>query len=477
MVTPFSHFSLAVIWRIVRLVQPCLIPGVRMACLDILHLPAGAPARAATCRIHPLAFALSAFAFSSCASATNTFIVTTNGDPGAAGTTSLRQAVAAANASPDNTVTFDASLVGSTITLTNGEIVVSRQLTIIGPGAAQLTISGNDASRIFHAENCPNDERLYLSGVSLVHGTAQTGGAIYAEFCGLALSDSVVSASHADQGGGGIFAKEAVLYVANSTLTNNNASFGGGVFAGTAKTTISHSSIRGNTAVYQGGGVSASSGNLTIEYSTISGNVIPPPPGATVSQGGGALYFYGSAFTCLASTLANNYAYSGGGGLAFHYTPLAHPQIISSTIAGNSTCCADAGNGIYASGAVKPAVVYSIISGNFNRFGDYDLTGSFYAYSSLVRNLSGATIVGGSGSIFGVDPLLGPLDDNGGPTQTMLPAANSAAIDGIPTCSIAAPETVDQRGLPRCVNGKVDIGAVERQVPEDRIFRSGFEPP
>ena len=56
----------------------------------------------------------------------------------------------AANKSVDNTVMFDASLVGSTITLTSGEIVVSRQLTIAGPGAAQLTISGNDASRIFH---------------------------------------------------------------------------------------------------------------------------------------------------------------------------------------------------------------------------------------------------------------------------------------------------------------------------------------
>ena len=457
--------------------QPCLVPGVRMAYLDTLHLPANAPARAVACRIHPLALALSAFAFSSCASATNTFIVTTSGDPGPPGTTSLREAVVAANKSVDNTVMFDASLVGSTITLTNGEIVVSRQLTIIGPGAAQLTISGNDASRIFHAENCPNDERLYLSGVSLVHGTAQNGGAIYAEFCGLALSDSVVSASHADQGGGGISGKQAVLYVANSTLTNNNASFGGGVSAGSSSTTISHSSIRGNTAVYQGGGVRASKGILTIQYSTISGNVIPPPPGAAVSQGGGALYFYGSAFKSIASTLANNYAYSGGGGLALHYTPLAHPQIISSTIAGNSTCCADAGNGIYAFGALKPIVRYSIISGNFNRFGDYDLTGSFYAYSSLVRNVSGATIAGGSGSIFGVDPLLGPLDDNGGPTQTMLPAANSVAIDAIPTCSITPPETVDQRGLARCVNGKVDIGAVERQVPEVRIFRNGFEPP
>jgi hypothetical protein len=63
----------------------------------------------------------------------NTYFVTTNGDPGPGGTLSLRQAIAAANASSGDTVKFASALVGSTITLTSGQISIVQPMTIAGP--------------------------------------------------------------------------------------------------------------------------------------------------------------------------------------------------------------------------------------------------------------------------------------------------------------------------------------------------------
>jgi hypothetical protein len=65
---------------------------------------------------------------------------------------------------------------------------------------------------------------------------------------------------------------------------------------------------------------------------------------------------------------------------------------------------------------------------------------------------------------------------NGGPTPTLLPDPKSAAIDaGDP--AFTPPPEFDQRGLPRVVDGVIDIGAVERQSVEDDVFRDGFETP
>jgi hypothetical protein len=124
---------------------------------------------------------------------------------------------------------------------------------------------------------------------------------------------------------------------------------------------------------------------------------------------------------------------------------------------------------------MRPATVLGsdIVANNFNRGGNDDLAGSFTIEASLVRSPGGASIMG-SGSIFGVDPKLGKLADYGGPTLTMLPAADSPAVDAEADCS--SPQSYDQRGLTRCVNGHVDMGSVERQIPEDIIFRNGFNP-
>jgi hypothetical protein len=68
--------------------------------------------------------------------------------------------------------------------------------------------------------------------------------------------------------------------------------------------------------------------------------------------------------------------------------------------------------------------------------------------------------IGAKGLILGVDPQLGPLADNGGPTQTMLPAATSPVI-GKGAAKVSKPPKTDQRGKPRVIAGRADIGAVE----------------
>jgi hypothetical protein len=92
-------------------------------------------------------------------------------------------------------------------------------------------------------------------------------------------------------------------------------------------------------------------------------------------------------------------------------------------------------------------------------------------FYSLVQSPGSATI-SGMGSIFSVDAHLGALAVNGGVTQTRLPFAASLAVDGVPGCGTPG---VDQRGVAACLNGKMDMGAVERQSPEVIIFRDGFD--
>jgi len=104
------------------------------------------------------------------------------------------------------------------------------------------------------------------------------------------------------------------------------------------------------------------------------------------------------------------------------------------------------------------AISNTIVAGNLAAAGA-DISGSVQLHYDLVQITSGAIISDTGGNLFGLDPLLGPLADNGGPTQTHLPGRSSQAIDaGDP--AFAAPPSTDQRGRPRLV-GRLDIGAVE----------------
>src|SRR4029077_13616238 len=148
------------------------------------------------------------------------------------GAGSLRQAIADAN--ENDTIDF---AVSGTITLTTGHLEVNKNLTISGPGAANLAVNGNGSSRVFFINSIFVSKIVSISGLTITNGTASGfypglyGGGIYNYRATLTLSNCTVSGNSATYDGGGIFNDHGALTVSNSTLSGNScAQYGGGIY-------------------------------------------------------------------------------------------------------------------------------------------------------------------------------------------------------------------------------------------------------
>lgn len=448
----------------------------------------------------------------------NTILVTNTNDSGPG---SLRDALAVANDGD----TIDTTGVSGTILLTSGELQVTRNnVTINGPGAENLVINGNATSRVL--TNFGLD--VTISGFTITNGgvgDGNGGGGIHNRG-GLTLIDSIVSnnntvngvngggimnspgstltvtdstikGNHAYVGnGGGICTSNAQLTVMNSTISDNSAivsisnpitGIGGGIFCdGSGMVTVVNSIISGNSAQY-GGGMSGNpytgtTATVAVTGSTISGNSADLGTGTV---GGGILNL--SPMTVTDSTISDNFATTQGGGVA-NYSDLI---VTNSTISGNFLDNGR-GAGIYNS-AGNLTVTNSTFSDNyagnnfylgaaiFNdaalRIGDTILNfplsgyGTIYsgngAVTSLGYNLAsddGGGILNGPGDRIDTDPMLGPLENNGGRTFTHALLPGSPAIDaGDP--GFTPPPSYDQRGRPfvRVFANGLDIGSFEVQ--------------
>jgi hypothetical protein len=253
----------------------------------------------------------------------STLTVTDALDTGLSGDGSLRGEIAAAAAG--DRIVFAGGLAGQTITLNaaKGPLVLNKDLTIQGPGAGQLTISGNDATRVFAIAAGATDT---IAGLTIARGSADGlsfggGGILNNGGATLTLDGCTLSGNHADagsQGGGGI-TNGGTLTVNDSTLSGNHADHAtGGVGAaggimnfGTL--TVSGCTLSGNTAddAAQGGGgiFNSFAGTATIAHSTLSGN---HADGNTL--GGGGILNSGGALRLAGSTLSGNTANGGTGG-------------------------------------------------------------------------------------------------------------------------------------------------------------------
>jgi predicted outer membrane repeat protein len=314
--------------------------------------------------------------------------------------------------------------------------------------------------------------------------TSGSGGGIYSAGP-LTISGGTFSgntASGSSGSGGGIYS-EGTLTVSGSTFSGNSSKgTGGGIASKNGKTDISSSTFSGNTASGSGGGIynqrgsffGGSAGNMTIRGSTFTGN--------SAGDGGGisSSATYGNTAAIDSSTFSGNTAASSGGAIGNGGTL----TINNSTIFGNSTTntpgffSSASGGGIYNNGTLD--VSNSTLSGNSTKGGGGGLTagGTTRTRNSILAgntaaqgpDLSGRLSsqgynliqnpAGGSGfdskDWLGLDPLLGPLQDNGGPTKTMtLLPGSPAAGAGDPTQLGVA----DQRGVIR--TGGVDIGAYQ----------------
>ncbi len=238
-----------------------------------------------------------------------TLTVTSSADDGSSGT--LRTLLAAA--APGDTINFAPSLNGQTITLDCtdsgfGTIVLAQNVTIVGPGANNLAISGNSACTVFQVNQ---GVTATISGVTIENGYAVNG------YGGGILNDGTLTVSNSafagnstsmDGSGGGIY-NQNTLTVSNSTFSSNRASFEGGGIYNQNALTVSNSTFSGNYA-YQGGGLYNLT-TLTVSNSTFSGN------SASVEGGAGIA---GTSSTTLKGVLLAGQA-SGGNCFLYGGTP------------------------------------------------------------------------------------------------------------------------------------------------------------
>jgi CSLREA domain-containing protein len=345
-----------------------------------------------------------------------------------AGDVSLREAIA--YVSSGGTIDFDSTLAGGTITLDLGELVIDKDLSINNWETDPVTISGNNASRVFLVDDGDNSNAINveIQGVTISDGNPST------------------SAQFRNQGGG-IFNREN-LTISDSTISNNTAINGAGINHDLNQLTIENSTINDNTSQFFGGGILAGA-NLSVSNSTISSN--------TAGNSGGGIWFTEpsggeSVLTVNNSTITANITSGNGGGI-FNFA--GDVIVNNSIIAGNTDS--------------SPVVNHPDVSGDVDS-SSYNLIGDGTGSTSFTDGVDGNQVGTSSNPI---DPLIGPLQNNGGSTATHALLENSPAIEaGDP--NFAPPPEFDQRGdaFPRVFDGNedgtaiVDIGAVEL-IPDD----------
>ncbi|MCX7554870.1 right-handed parallel beta-helix repeat-containing protein [Marinicella sp. S1101] len=379
-----------------------------------------------------------------------TITVTSVSDEPEAGLITLREAIAISNDVSGAAIEFDSEVfsVPQTITLSNGNMLISESVTINGPGKDLLTIDGAQNSKIFRIDN--DDESLInaeINDITLTNGQTnadedRAGGCIFS-FENLTLNNSTISNCRSDGRAGAILARFGSLNINNSTVSDNFAgNDGGGVYSRQSVTVISNSTISNNTAVVSGGGIYAMRGSIIeIVNSTISQNDIRRPEN---NRGGGVFLKEGNTRLNLANTTVFS---NTGEGIFIRDSSTIN--ITNSIIASNSTGDCD----------------FSQINGNSANQNNLDTDGSCDVFAS--------------NHITVVDPLLDVLRDNGGLTMTHLPLDDSPVIDAGDDFLCTE---FDQRGQARPQDGDgdgfniCDIGSVELLQSEGNlIFKDGFD--
>jgi PKD repeat protein len=420
------------------------------------------------------------------------FIVKNLNDSGA---DSLRQCVLDANQNPGaDIVTFQAGLSG-TIALTTGQVSINDHTKIQGPGASVITVSGNNASRVLYAgdDNGGTKLEISISGLTVANGNASFAAGILSTE-NLILSDTVLTGNVSTGRGGGLSHYDGDLTIKNCTLKANSAAKGGGAYILNAYATIQNSTIDTNITTSKGGGIYLYDADLNVTNSTISGNRSGSRGGGiflygstanlynttlsgnSATNGGGAFLYQNSSLNLTNSTVSGNSATSDGGGIYLYRGTL---RAANSTIAFNTADSDASGNGdgggifLYGDNSPRAYLNNTIVAKNTGYAGASDISGFVQTNSnynligvdtgsSNITNAAGGNQVGTGAAP--LDPQLGPLQNNGGPTFTHAIDGSSLAHD---TGSFGGFPPFDQRGtgFRRVSDRRVDIGAFEFQDP------------
>ncbi|HXF04873.1 MAG TPA: right-handed parallel beta-helix repeat-containing protein [Blastocatellia bacterium] len=393
----------------------------------------------------------------------------------------------------DGTLTIQSSTISNNITDGVGGGIDDDGGTVT---ITNSTISNNtadeDGGGIF------NDDEITITNSTISDNTADDDGGGIDNFGTVDVTNSTISDNSADDDGGGI-RNFGTVTLTNSTISDNSANGDGGGIWNDGVMDITNSTISGNHADQAGGGIYNDFGEVEITDSTISGN--SANNGGGIRNGGS-----GATMTIEGSTISGNRADDVGGGIRNFGAEDVVLTIINSTISGNETggSSGDDGGGIW-NGATVDASFVTIANNNAGTSGqgggifNGGTDPSFTIKNSIVGNNSAGG--GGAncfdtgagdfsadgenldtdGSCATLDPdftqvastgagglNLGPLANNGGPTQTHALQAGSAAIDAVTTCTdlMGNNVTTDQRGVTnvRTLEAPCDVGAYEARL-------------
>jgi YVTN family beta-propeller protein len=401
-----------------------------------------------------------------------------------------------ANASSGDTVTFALSPSCSLITLSS-TIDITKNLTITGPGASSLAVSGGGSFQDFSVGGTDT-----ISGLTIEDGFDQYnngGGGIF-NYGDLTVTDSVVSGNATHFAGGGIYSN-GTLTVTDSTVSGNSAAdnaAGAGIYTTGTLTTISDSTVSDNTASSAGGGIDIySTGTLAVTDSTVSGN--------SASDGAG-IYSNGTLATVSDSTVSDNAASQDGGGIDSVGT--ASLTVTDSTFSLNSAtsdggAVDNADNGGSGTATITSSTFsenYASTDGGSIDNGDNGGTGTTNLGATILSGAPtggecsgtvtdegynidddsscGLTAPSSTSDLPNLDVTLGALKQNQGPTQTILPDSDSPAVGVIPNnTTIGATQvcpTTDQQGVASPPGGSCNIGATQTTLTAPTISAVTF---
>jgi len=377
------------------------------------------------------------------------------------GAGSLRQAVI--DTASGGTINFDMSLSGATITLAT-VIAFSKNLPIINTNPLAITLSGNNVARIFNI----NGGNVTMSNFNFINGRMTTfgggairnGGNLTITLCNFSNNICVFPLAAGSFGGGALLnVLGATCDISYCEFTNNTSTLrGGGAIYNAGTMTITNSGIYnnttvGNTVTGPGGGV-FNQNNLTMTNCTVNGNT------ASFGNGGG-IFFTDSSLNQSAvitnCTITNNISVRGGpgpsGGSGGGIAKDTAVTTLNCSL-GNTIVALNVVSNISSPPPLTPDILGPYISNGSNFIGDG--TGS----TSFINGVNGDQV---GNTITPIDPLLNPLGNYGGPTQSRTLQIASTCINAGNVANIPPGTIYDQRGpgFPRIIAGNVDIGAVE----------------
>jgi len=344
---------------------------------------------------------------------------------------------------------------------------------------SDVTLTSNAATNSGGAIDSPGT--LTVTDSTLTNNEAHDGGAISAEGM-LTVNNSTFTGNSAENSGGAIASFSAPATITGSFFTGNNAPYGGALENNAGPVSLKSDDLSNNTASTAGGAIENDTGPLTLNSTTIAGNQVPGNGGginnnagtvtidnstfsgnqASGTGSGGAIENSGGTVSASNSTFFGNDASTSGG--AIDNESGGKLSLTNATLSSNA---ANNGGGIENNGGTL-SLQNTIVAGNFGDPMGPDVDGVITSDNG--NNLLGTAAnntttdpTPGPNDVFSDTTMLGTLGDYGGATQTLALLAGSPAI-GAGMASATNPAT-DQRGLPRVVNGSLDIGAFQTQPP------------